>query len=248
MKLLVATITSFLSLGQAHAQNPTLQTLNAAFEAAEAEKNHAVVVSRPSLPHELNLYSPQAAEFLFHYGIIPSSDDDKLLFENAAEWWGVKYRWGGLSKTGVDCQGLVRNVVHSTYGITLPAGAGSQYRMCTPVRNKAELQPGDLVFFRIGGGYISHVGLYLKNNKFVHATTCCGVVVSDLDEYYYRLWYFSGGRLPFDIAERRPEPAVCPPVLSPFVPENEPESIPVIEACRESFPWEWGLTLPFLNR
>ena len=248
MKLL-ATITALLFAGLAQAQNnDAYQMLSAAFEEAEGAKNHSLVSAAPSLPEELSIYSPQAADFLYHYGILPTPDDDKLLFENAARWWGVRYRWGGLGKAGMDCQGLVRVVVDSTYGLTLPAGAGEQYRMCTPVRNKADLLPGDLVFFKIGGGYISHVGLYLKNNKFVHATTCCGVVVSDLDEHYYRVWYFSGGRLPYELAARQPEPSFCPPMLEPFMPNDEAGAAPEIETCREILPVGWGVMLPFLGR
>ncbi len=248
MKLL-ATITALLFAGLTQAQNnAAFQLLSTAFDEAEGDKNHTVVSPAPVLPEELSIYSPQAADFLHHYGLLPTPDDDRLLFENAARWWGVRYRWGGLGKTGMDCQGLVRVVVDSTYGLTLPAGAGAQYQMCTPIRNKADLRPGDLVFFKIGGGYISHVGLYLKNNKFIHATTCCGVIVSDLNEYYYRLWYFSGGRLPYELATRQPEPAFCPPILEPFIPEENDGHAPEIESCRGVWPADRGLVLPFLEQ
>ena len=60
---------------------------------------------------------------------------------------------------------------------------------------KTKLREGDLVFFKIGRGYISHVGVYLSNNKFIHATSYGRTVtVSDLDEAYYKRYYFSAGR------------------------------------------------------
>ncbi|MDW8333794.1 MAG: C40 family peptidase, partial [Bacteroidia bacterium] len=225
-----------------------LQTLEQAFLKAEEHKNREVVSTAADIPEALSAFSAQTAIFLNHYGIFPDPDDDRRLFENAARRWGVRYRWGGTSAAGMDCQGLARVLMDSTYGLTLPAGADAQYRMCTPVRDKKLLRPGDLVFFKIGGATISHVGVYLKNRKFIHATTCCGVIVSDLDEPYYRLWYFSGGRPPIAQAARPPEPTVCPPEIVPFVPEDEIDSPPAIEACHDRVPLGYSLLLPFVQR
>jgi hypothetical protein len=79
------------------------------------------------------------------------------------------------------------------FDVELSRGAGNIYRECTPVL-KADLQPGDLVFFKIGTGFISHVGMYLKDGLFVHAAIRGGVIISSLDEAYYRRYYFAGGR------------------------------------------------------
>ena len=67
------------------------------------------------------------------------------------------------------------------------------YNQCKHI-SKQELQEGDLVFFRIDSKDISHVGIYLQNNKFVHATTKAGVMIDDLDEEYYKKYFISGGK------------------------------------------------------
>jgi lipoprotein Spr len=57
------------------------------------------------------------------------------------------------------------------------------------------MEEGDLVFFKIEGNQVSHIGVYLQNNKFVHATTKKGVIINDLDELYYKKYYFKSGRI-----------------------------------------------------
>jgi lipoprotein Spr len=66
--------------------------------------------------------------------------------------------------------------------------------MVNPI-NKSELKEGDLVFFKIGSRSITHMGVYMGNNKFAHASTSKGVMISDLDEAYWRKYYYKGGRL-----------------------------------------------------
>ncbi|MGZ6519803.1 MAG: C40 family peptidase, partial [Bacteroidia bacterium] len=70
----------------------------------------------------------------------------------------------------------------------------SIFTQCKVV-SKNNLEEGDLVFFKIDGDNISHIGVYLQNNKFVHATTKKGVMVDDLDEDYYKKYYYKGGRI-----------------------------------------------------
>jgi murein DD-endopeptidase / murein LD-carboxypeptidase len=133
--------------------------------------------------------------YLRKYNILLSPDDNIKLFSMAKRWLGTAYRWGGRSKRGVDCQGFCAVVYDTLFNITLPGGAGAQYSILEPVK-KSDLQTGDLVFFKIGPRYISHVGIYLKENKFVHSSTYgVGVIISDLDEAYYKRLFFSGGRL-----------------------------------------------------
>ena len=81
----------------------------------------------------------------------------------------------------------------SVYNITLPRTAKNQYNSSTKVR-KQDLKQGDLVFFNTTGG-ISHVGVYLGNNKFVHASASSGVMISDLDEAYFKRRYIGAARV-----------------------------------------------------
>jgi len=85
----------------------------------------------------------------------------------AMQYLGVPYVWGGASPSGFDCSGLVM-YVYAQIGISLPHGATAQYAAGTPI-SYDQLQPGDLVFFGSGGGYMSHVGIYIGGGSMIHA-------------------------------------------------------------------------------
>jgi lipoprotein Spr len=80
------------------------------------------------------------------------------------------------------------------YCIQLSGGSRDIYPLVIPVE-KSDLQEGDILFFKIKKGQISHVGVYLGNNKFAHAAVNGGVIVSDLDEDYYKRYFYKGGRM-----------------------------------------------------
>jgi lipoprotein Spr len=108
------------------------------------------------------------------------------------EWYSTKYKYGGSSKSGIDCSAFTSNLLSSVYGITLPRTAREQYRSSQHIK-KAELHEGDLVFFNTRRG-VSHVGVYLANNKFIHASSSNGVMISDLEEEYFSRRYIGAGR------------------------------------------------------
>ena len=118
----------------------------------------------------------------------------KALLENVDEWYGVRYRTGGNSKSGVDCSGFTVAVYLAAYGIALPRVSRDQYRISRKI-STTELQEGDLVFFNTRGSGVSHVGVYLGNNKFIHASVSRGVMVSGLFEPYYIQRYIGAGRI-----------------------------------------------------
>ncbi len=103
----------------------------------------------------------------------------KSLYRFITDWTGVKYRYGGLDKGGVDCSGFAFLLEKEIYGITLPRISREQANV---VRRKDinNLKEGDLVFFSFGGYDVDHVGVYLNNGFFVHASTTRGVIVDDL--------------------------------------------------------------------
>lgn len=119
---------------------------------------------------------------------------NKDLYREIIGWIGVRYKYAGKSKSGVDCSGFVSVICNKIYGSQLSGSAGSQYQKCIPIE-KEQLQEGDLVFFKIRKTYISHVGLYLGNGKFIHAAVHGGVMVNDLSQAYYHKYYFASGRL-----------------------------------------------------
>ena len=107
------------------------------------------------------------------------------MFEFIDDWYGTPYRLGGTTKKGVDCSAFSQFLFVSVYGLSIPRTAREQYTLTSHI-SRTELKEGDLIFFNTRGG-VSHVGVYLQNNKFVHASTSGGVMISDIfDEYWVR--------------------------------------------------------------
>lgn len=114
---------------------------------------------------------------------------NEKLYRFIDDWMGVPHRDGGMNKNGIDCSGFTVILEKEVYNRALPRIASE---MAGSVKRKyeAQLQEGDLVFFDFNGRQFSHVGVYLANNKFVHASSARGVIISDLkDPWYYK--YFS---------------------------------------------------------
>ncbi len=109
------------------------------------------------------------------------------------EWLETRYRYGGSTKKGVDCSAFTGLLMGTVYAIKLPRTAREQYSQSEKI-GKEEMQEGDLVFFNTRGG-ISHVGVYLSEGYFVHASTNNGVTVSSLTDPYYESRFISGGRV-----------------------------------------------------
>jgi cell wall-associated NlpC family hydrolase len=115
------------------------------------------------------------------------------LYEAVENWWATRYCYGGTTKRGIDCSALTGALVSQGFGITLPRTARAQYAECQKI-SKDNLIEGDLVFFNTRGG-VSHVGLYLGNNYFVHASVHAGVTISSLNDSYYSKKFIGGGRM-----------------------------------------------------
>lgn len=123
--------------------------------------------------------------------------DNHKLYVEASEWIGTPYRYEGTSKKGVDCSGFTSAIYRTVYGKRLCRSAEEQRdEDCYKVA-KRNLKEGDLVFFHNGKKKrrASHVGIYLKDGRFVHASTSVGVVVSSLKERYYDKHWMQGGRV-----------------------------------------------------
>jgi hypothetical protein len=133
----------------------------------------------------------------FKYGILLDAQVETITNERLIsfleEWYGIPYKYGGSGKTGIDCSAFTSLFMDSVYSIDLPRTCRDQYAGVMKIK-KRQLTQGDLVFFNTRGG-ISHVGIFLGNNKFVHASTSNGVMISDLDDLYFKKRYIGSVRV-----------------------------------------------------
>lgn len=109
------------------------------------------------------------------------------------DWFGTRYKYGGETKKGIDCSALTGGLLMAVYGFIVPRTARQQYKMSEKIKRE-ELQEGDLVFFNTTGG-VSHVGLYLGNDYFLHASSSQGVTITSLNDSYFSKRYIGAGRV-----------------------------------------------------
>ncbi len=150
--------------------------------------------------HSPNYAELPAADATFYasksqeLGYSLNGDENPALLTEIVRWLGVPYLYGGTTPNGVDCSGLAQAVYQKVYNINLERVTVNMAQRTRRV-NRRNLQEGDLIFFKINNRKVSHVGIYISNNKFVHASTSRGVVINDLDENYYRRNFAFGGRV-----------------------------------------------------
>ncbi len=125
---------------------------------------------------------------------VPSENLNNIpLLELIDQWWATRYCIGGSSSNCIDCSGFTQVVMREIFELTLPRTAQEQYNLMQRIEIE-DLREGDLVFFNTSGRGISHVGVYLQNNKFVHASTSQGVTITDLGDKYWSPKFRGGGR------------------------------------------------------
>lgn len=159
---------------------------------AGSEEDSATLVLTPaeSVPEEISgtLIMQLVSEMPREGVVLASAGGQRVrskAVENALRLRGSRYRYGGTSRGGFDCSGFTR-YVYARLGIALPHSSAAQFQCGRPV-SRRELRPGDLVFFGRGGRYVGHVGIYIGNNRFVHAANPSrGVTVDSLSGHYGR--------------------------------------------------------------
>lgn len=114
-----------------------------------------------------------------------SRGDSQTLLKGALSHLGEPYRFGGASSAGWDCSGYVSAMYNRYLMIKLPRNTRGLYSASVKVK-KPDSRPGDLAFFKIESNTLSHVGIYIGDGRFIHASTSRGVIISRLDEEYYR--------------------------------------------------------------
>jgi len=143
--------------------------------------------------------------------------DENPLMDTVKPLYGSPYKSGGTSKKGFDCSGFTR-YVFDQLGVDLPHTSAGQFNLGTSVAKK-DLQPGDLVFFQTNGRSISHVGIYIGNNTFVHSESGRGIVNTKLsDPYYWSKRYVGAKR-------------ISVPALNPMIVDANEKKKPAVQAA-----------------
>jgi len=127
-------------------------------------------------------------------GVAVDATSNLKLYKFIYEWIGTPYRFGGNTKKGIDCSAFTKAIYDKVFNTTILRNSRDIFSMVNPLP-KDELKEGDLVFFKIKSASITHIGIYLGDNRFAHASSSRGVVISNLNEPYYSRYFYKGGRI-----------------------------------------------------
>lgn len=136
------------------------------------------------------------AEQTLHIG--KGTLEQQRIIDEALSWIGTPYKYAGIDKgKGVDCSGMVMQIYLDVEGMKLPRNSAKQAEFCDRI-SADEVAMGDLVFFATGKDpvKVSHVGIVIDNEKFIHASSSKGVVISNLNSPYYKRTFRMFGRIP----------------------------------------------------
>lgn len=131
-------------------------------------------------------------------GVSKKEIQHSKLYSFINEWYGSPYKYGGCQKNGIDCSCFTCALYTGVYGASLARTAGEMYKQCDKIALE-DMREGDLLFFKINSNSISHVGVFVKGDFFVHASTSKGVMLSSIKEAYYQKYFYCAGRIRKDI-------------------------------------------------
>lgn len=126
-------------------------------------------------------------------GVALSATSNMKLFHFVYDWIGTPYHFGGSSRRGIDCSAFTKELYSEVFNLDIKRNSRDIFSMVNPV-GKDDLKEGDLVFFKIHSRSISHVGIYLGDGRFAHASSR-GVAVSSINDAYYSRYFYRGGRM-----------------------------------------------------
>ncbi|MBS1615641.1 MAG: C40 family peptidase [Bacteroidetes bacterium] len=148
-----------------------------------------------SSPTDTEFGTNLRAKYAALLNVLPQAICNLALYRFIDEWYGVRYQLGGSSKEGIDCSAFIQKLYEQVFGISLLRTALMQVEETSRIKDATKCQEGDLIFFKSRKGRISHVGLYLKNDFFVHASSSQGIMISSLDDAYWGKRFACAGRV-----------------------------------------------------
>ncbi len=150
-------------------------------------------VAEETSTKETNILFRKYAEML---EVKPKEIENVTLYSFIDKWYGADYKMGGCDISGIDCSGFAQKLYSDVFGVDLLRTSMEQFKNCKRIKFSRDAEESDLIFFHVRGKRISHVGVYLINDYFVHASTTSGVMISNLNEEYWRRTYAGIGRIP----------------------------------------------------
>jgi hypothetical protein len=169
------------------------------------QMQHSAILQRDFVKND-----PLCIKYANILGIFPQLVTNAPLYSFIDNWYGVPYRMGGNDMSGIDCSAFVQRLYEQVFGTNVVRTAMEQFGACRLLHETDNLKEGDLVFFhsytysrsrrgrkaKITGKRITHVGIYLANAYFVHASTSYGVMISSLKEEYWQRKFAGAGQVP----------------------------------------------------
>nr|WP_294900033.1 NlpC/P60 family protein [uncultured Pedobacter sp.] len=160
-------------------------------KAQNSKPASSTTTTKPEVSDPDNLASQFFSQVM---GVAVSATSNTKMYQFIYDWLGTPYRLGGDTKKGIDCSGFAYELYNKTFNTIIGTNARNIFSMVDPV-NKTDLREGDLVFFKIHSKSISHVGVYIGDHKFAHASSSRGVMISNLEEPYWQRYFYKGGRV-----------------------------------------------------
>lgn len=150
-------------------------------------------VNTKTLSYDATLSLPNKYANLL--GVAPTELTNTLLLSQMEKWYGTQYCFGGSTDSCIDCSSFTQVILRDVYNLKIPRNSQQQFDAATKIEAE-NLKEGDLVFFNTVSAsmVITHVGVFVCNNKFVHASTSKGVTINDLSEKYFAKAFRGGGR------------------------------------------------------
>ncbi len=197
LALLLIVLSSCGSLRE-HIRQRQLETHGPPRKIKDYQEHETTKQEKPDKNNKDEIYAENTNNTIAKYSkkwdvSLPKNADEQFLHE-IDSWLGVPYVYGGESKKGTDCSGMIQTIYKKIYNISLQRSArGMQEDVSFIPLHKAKI--GDILFFKINFKTVGHVALYLGDRRFIHATVSRGVMISCLDELYYSKRYYKCGRI-----------------------------------------------------